>query len=71
MRGWVLVKTCPDANLAPLLQSGMESAGIPTVVVNKQDSSYVGMAFASRPVELWVPEERAEEAAEWLYTLEG
>ena len=65
MKGWVLAKTCPDANLAPLLQSGMEAADSP-VLVNKQDSSYVGMAFASRPVELWVPEERAEEAAEWL-----
>jgi hypothetical protein len=71
MKGWVLATSCPDANLAPLLQSGMEAAGIPAVVVNKQDSSYVGMFFASRPVEIWVPEEHADQAAEWLNALEG
>ena len=71
MTGWVLATTCPDANLAPLLQSGMEAAGIPAVVVNKQDSSYVGMYFATRPVEIWVPEEHAEPAAVWLNALEG
>ena len=71
MKGWVLATTCPDANLAPLLQSGLEAAGIPAVVVNKQDSSYVGMCFATRPVEIWVPEEHAESAAEWLKALKG
>lgn len=71
MKGWVLATTCPDANFAPMLQSGMESAGIPTVLMNRQDSSYVGMAFASRPLEIWVPKEHAEEAANWLNALDG
>ena len=71
MKGWVLATTCPDANLAPLLQSGLEVAGIPAVVVNKQDSSYVGMCFAVRPVEIWVPEGHADAAEKWLQSLDS
>jgi hypothetical protein len=71
MKGWVLVMQCPDANLAPLIQGGLESEGIPAVAMNKQDSSYVGMSFATRPVEIWVPEAHAEQAQAWLNSLEG
>jgi len=71
MKGWVLVMQCPDASLAPLIQGGLESEGIPAVVMNKQDSSYVGMSFATRPVEIWVPEAHAEQAQAWLNSLEG
>jgi hypothetical protein len=71
MNGWVLVMQCPDANMAPLIQGGLESEGIPAVVMNKQDSSYVGMCFATRPVEIWVPEAKAELAQAWLNALEG
>lgn len=71
MKGWVIAMRCPDANLAPLLQSGLESEGIPAVVMNKQDSSYVGMCFATRPVEIWVPEAHADQANTWLNSLEG
>lgn len=71
MNGWVLVMKCPDANMAPLIQGGLESEGIPAVVMNKQDSSYVGMSFATRPVEIWVPETHAEQAQAWLNSLEG
>jgi hypothetical protein len=71
MNGWVLAMRCPDANLAPLIQGGLESEGIPAVVMNKQDSSYVGMSFATRPVEIWVPEAHAEQAQAWLNSLEG
>ena len=34
--------------------------------MNKQDSSYVGMCFAVRPVEIWVPEAHAAAAEAWL-----
>jgi len=71
MKGWVLVMQCPDANLAPLIQGGLESEGILAVVMNKQDSSCVGMSFATRPVEIWVPEAHAEQAQAWLNSLEG
>jgi hypothetical protein len=71
MKGWVLAMRCPDANLAPLIQGGLESEGIPSVLLNKQDSSYVGMAFASRPVEVWVPEAHAEQAEAWLKSLDA
>ena len=54
MKGWMLVTRCPDATMAPLIQGGLEAEGIPCVVMNKQDSSYVGMCFAVRPVEIWV-----------------
>lgn len=71
MNGWVLAMRCPDATLAPMIQSGLEAEGIPSVLLNKQDSSYVGMAFASRPVEIWVQESHAEHAEAWLNSLEG
>jgi hypothetical protein len=71
MNGWVLVMQCPDANMAPLIQGGLESEGIPSVLMNKQDSSYVGMAFATGPVEVWVPETHADQAAAWFKSLEG
>jgi len=61
---------CPDANMAPLIQGGLEAEGIPAVVMNKQDSSYVGMCFAIRPVEIWVPEAHGEQAQAWLNSLE-
>ena len=71
MNGWVLVMKCPDANMAPLIQGGLEAEGIPAVLMNKQDSSYAGMCFATRPVEIWVPESQAEQAQAWLNSLEG
>ena len=69
MKGWVLAMRCPDANLVPLIQGGLESEGIPSVILNKQDSSYVGMAFASRPVEVWIPVTHAKQAEDWLNSL--
>lgn len=70
MRGWTVVMSCADANMAPIIQSGLESAGIPVVILNRQDSSYVGMAFASRPVEICVPDDHAEAAHQWLQSFE-
>ena len=32
MNGWVLITHCHDANMAPLVQGGLESQGIPSVV---------------------------------------
>ena len=71
MKGWVLATRCQDATMAPLIQGGLDSVGIPSVLLNKRDSSYVGMAFASRPLEIWVPEVHAEDAQAWLKSLEG
>ena len=71
MKGWVLAMRCPDANLAPLIQEGLGSEGIPSVILNKQDSSYVGMCFAVRPVEIWVPEGHADAAEKWLQSLDS
>ena len=59
MKGWVLPDR-HDANMAPVIQGGLEAEGIPTVLMNKQDSSYVGIA--TRPVEIWVPESHSKQA---------
>ena len=71
MKGWVLVKHCHDANMAPVIQGGLEAEGIPAVLMNKQDSSYVGMCFATRPVEIWVPESHNEQAKVWLQNIQS
>ena len=70
MKGWVLATRCPDATMAPLIQGGLDAEGIPSVLLNKQDSSYVGMYFATRPVEIWVPDIHAEAASAWLNSME-
>ena len=57
--------------MAPLIQGGLDAEGIPSVLLNKQDSSYVGMCFAVRPVEIWVPEGHADAAEKWLQSLES
>ena len=70
MKGWVLVMLCHNANMAQVIQGGLEAEGIPVVLMNKQDSSYVGMCFATRPLEIWVPESRGEEAKTCLQSLQ-
>ncbi len=70
MKGWVLAMHCHDANMATVIQGGLEAEGIPVVLMNKQDSSYVGMCFATRPVEIWVPESHGEQAKVWLQNLQ-
>jgi hypothetical protein len=57
--------------MAPLIQGGLDAEGIPSVLLNKQDSSYVGMCFAVRPVEIWVPEGHADAAEKWLQSLDS
>ena len=70
MKGWVLATRCPDAAMVPMVQGGLKSEGIPSVVMNRQDSSYVGMCFAGHPVEIWVPEAHATAAEAWLKAME-
>ena len=70
MKGWALAMHCHDANMAQVIQGGLEAEGIPAVLMNKQDSSYVGMCFATRPVEIWVPESHSEQARAWLQNLQ-
>ena len=71
MKGWVLATRCLDATMAPLIQGGLDAEGIPSVLLNQQDSSYVGMCFAVRPVEIWVPEGHADAAEKWLQSLDS
>ena len=71
MKGWALVMRCADANMAPLVQSRLEAQGIESILLNKQDSSYVGIPFASAAIEIWVPEEQAASAKDELETLDS
>jgi hypothetical protein len=57
----------PVAEMAPVVQAKLNVNGIPSVVLNRQDSSYVGMSFAMKPVEVLVPEEHVEAAKTCLY----
>ena len=44
----------------------LEEAGIPCVVLNRQDSSYIGVGFANVGIELLVPEEYLDRATTLL-----
>ena len=55
---WISVFKTNKAFEAELYKSKLEHSGIPAVIVNKQDSSY--LSFGS--VELHVPEDQKEEA---------
>lgn len=70
MKGWVLAMHCHNANMAQVIQGAVEAEDIPVVLMNKQDSSYVGMCFATRPVEIWVPESHEEQAKTCLQALQ-
>ncbi|MDA0728504.1 MAG: DUF2007 domain-containing protein [Bacteroidetes bacterium] len=67
MRGWISVMELPVSEMAPVVQAKLDDHGIPSVVLNRQDSSYVGMSFAMKPVEVLVPEEHVEAAMHCLH----
>ena len=57
MKKWVTVYSdafSPGVEMRKIL---LEENNIPCVIVNKQCSSYIGVGFASREVDLNVPEE--------------
>ncbi|PCJ80182.1 MAG: hypothetical protein COA49_09365 [Bacteroidetes bacterium] len=66
MIGWVTVFKDTLIVSVEIRKAVLEEAGIPCVVLNRQDSSYVGVGFANVEVELLVPEEYIEKAASLL-----
>jgi len=66
MIGWVTVFKDTLIVSVEIRKAVLEEAGIPCVVLNRQDSSYVGVGFANVEVELLVPEEYLEKAVSLL-----
>ena len=62
---WVCVYKTASKFEAEALCGNLENEGIPCVVLNKQDSSYLAFGY----VELHVPEERKEEALQFINQL--
>ena len=59
---WVCVRKTTNKFEAEAMRGNLESAGIPCVILNKQDSSYLAFGY----VEVHVPESRLEEAEQTL-----
>lgn len=59
---WVCVRKTSNKFEAEAMRGNLESAGIPCVILNKQDSSYLAFGY----VEVHVPENRLGEAEETL-----
>ncbi len=62
---WVCVYKTGSKFEAEALCGNLENEGIPCVVLNKQDSSYLAFGY----VELHVPEERKQEALSFINQL--
>ena len=58
MKDWVRIYASTDPGKAAIFKGNLEEQGIPAVILNKQDSSYVFLG----KVEIHVPAERAAEA---------
>lgn len=59
---WVCIRKTSNKFEAEAMRGNLESAGIPCVILNKQDSSYLAFGY----VEVHVPEQRSEEAEQIL-----
>jgi hypothetical protein len=59
---WICIHKTSNKFEAEAMKGNIESAGIPCVILNKQDSSYLAFGY----VELHVPENRVAEATALL-----
>ena len=59
---WVCIRKTNSRFEAMAIKGNLESIGIPCVVLNKQDSSYLAFGY----VEIHVPEARKNEAENFL-----
>jgi hypothetical protein len=66
MNGWVAVFSDSFAPGVQMRQQILVDSEIPCVVMNRQDSSYSGVGFASMEVQLLVPEDFVEKAKDLL-----
>jgi len=67
MKDWVRIFATTDPGLAAIYKGRLEENGIPAVILNKQDSSYVFLG----KVEIHVPADRVAEAGELIEELGG
>jgi len=66
MTGWVVIFKDTSVASVEMRKAVLEEAGIPCVVLNRQDSSYIGVSFANVGIELLVPEEYLDRATTLL-----
>ena len=66
MTNWVTVYSDSFAPAVEMRKTLLEENSIPCVVMNRQCSSYLGIGFASVDVDLKVPEEYVQKAADIL-----
>ena len=66
MNGWVAVFSDSFAPGVEMRKQILVDSEIPCVVMNRQDSSYSGVGFASMEVQLLVPKEFVEKAKSLL-----
>jgi len=59
---WICIHKTNNQFEAEAMRGNIESAGIPCVILNKQDSSYLSFGY----VEVHIPEERKEEVEQLL-----
>jgi len=66
MNGWVVVFSDSFAPGVEMRKQILIDSEIPCVIMNRQDSSYSGVGFASMAVQLLVPEDFVENAKDLL-----
>jgi hypothetical protein len=59
---WICIHKTSNKFEAEAIKGNIESAGIPCVILNKQDSSYLSFGY----VEVHIPEERKQEVEQLL-----
>ena len=62
MKGWVSVFSDSFAPRVEMHKQILVDSDIPCVIMNRQDSSYSGVGFASMEVQLLVPEDFEDKA---------
>ena len=62
MKGWVSVFSDSFAPRVEMYKQLLFDSDIPCVIMNRQDSSYTGVGFASIEVQLLVPKDFVEKA---------
>ena len=67
MDGWTRIQTVPQPFQADLLKATLEAQGFSVLILNKRDSSYGTFG----EVEVHVPAQDAQRAADWLASLQG
>jgi hypothetical protein len=67
MENWIRIFSTTDPGKAAIYKGRLDENGIPAVILNKQDSSYVFLG----KVEIHVPADRKDEAEALLDEIEG